>query len=137
MVNNPLILDANTVLVYVPKVMIVASKTPCLQLQRSLLKYYHQCVIAENASREKRSIAIPRMLEEEFTNLVKNHGYPKAEALFNSSKSETLRKLQLQLLKSSIRLDLERDKPSGMTNLQTNKLREFFLSTLFSLPQNH
>lgn len=45
MLNNPLILDANVVLVYVPKVMIVCSKIPCIQLHRSLLKHYYENVI--------------------------------------------------------------------------------------------
>jgi hypothetical protein len=66
------------VLVYVPKVMIVISKTPCIQLQRSLLKYYYESVIMENVNREKKTLNIPKIFEEDFNNLIKNYGYPKA-----------------------------------------------------------
>ncbi len=45
MVNNPLILDTNNILVFVPKAMIVCSKTSCIQFQRSLLKYYYSNVL--------------------------------------------------------------------------------------------
>lgn len=47
MINNPLILDTNSVLVYVPKAMILCSKTPCFQFQRGLLKYYYSNVLMQ------------------------------------------------------------------------------------------
>lgn len=34
---------------------------------------------------------IPKIIEDEFGSMVKNHGYPRAELLFNNMKSETLR----------------------------------------------
>lgn len=63
MINNPLILDPNTTLVYVPRVMIVCSKMPCVQLQRNLLKFYYQNVLELATGREKRVMPVPRMLE--------------------------------------------------------------------------
>ena len=52
MINNPLILDTNTTLVYVPKAMILCSKTPCIQLQRGLLKYYYKNVLKQPVGKE-------------------------------------------------------------------------------------
>lgn len=62
MINNPLILDNNTYLVYVPKAMIACSRNPCIQLQRSLLKYYYSNVLMENKGKDKKVIKIPRFL---------------------------------------------------------------------------
>lgn len=78
MINNPLILDSKTTLVYIPKAMIVCSKTPCIEFQRGLLKYYHANVISETTGKDKPAIKIPRILENHFYELIKNYGYPRA-----------------------------------------------------------
>lgn len=134
MINNPLILDTTTTLVYVPKAMILCSKTPCIQFQRSLLTYYYKNIISETTGKEKKTIRIPRLIENSFGELVKNFGYPRAEATFNESRSETVRKMQMQLLKNSMK-DIEKDRSWGLLSVETGKLKDFFLSSLFTVPE--
>ena len=53
--------------------------------------------------------------------------------MFDQMKSETIRKIQMQLLKNSMR-DFDRDKSWGLLNVQTNKLKDFFISSMFTIP---
>lgn len=78
MINNPLILDTNTTPVFVPKAIIACSKIPCIQLQRSLLRYYHESVIKEQTGKTRKCVRIPRLFENELNELIKNNGYSKA-----------------------------------------------------------
>lgn len=135
MINNPLILDTNTTLVYVPKAMILCSKTPCIQLQRGLLKYYYKNVLKQPVGKEKNIVKIPRIFQNYFNELIKNYGYSKAENIFNQDKTETLKKIQLKLLKNSMKY-IEKDRSWGLLSVQTSKLKDFFLSSLFTIPHN-
>lgn len=78
-------IDCNRQLVYVPKVIIVASKYPLFVFQREVLKY--RCILARfyyrNVLVETSDLLISQEKSTYFRDLVHLLGYPAAERHFD------------------------------------------------------
>lgn len=71
-------IDLNKNLVYVPKVILVASKYPVFIFHREILKFYYRNVLVETSD-----ILISQEKLTNFKDLVDLLGYPEAESYFD------------------------------------------------------
>ena len=125
-IRNPLILNDDTDLIYVPKAISLISRIPVFDLQKTFLHYIYKNHIISRREREDKVIYIPCRLFEQFDKIISTSGLFQGEYEF---------KIKFQSIRDSLSPELNEKKSSHCVKIKEHKLKEFYISMIFSLLQ--
>lgn len=128
-IRNPLVLNDDTDLIYVPKSISLISRIPVFDLQKTFLHYLYKNGILSKRQREEKIIHIPCQLFEEFDKIISNYGLFQGEYEFKM-KFQSI----LDSLSPGTRSNTNK-KSANFIKVKESSLKEFYISMIFSLLQ--
>lgn len=121
-IRNPLVLNDETDMIYVPKSISLISRIPVFELQKNLLHYFYKNHILSRRHQEEKIITIPNYLFQEYDNIIASFGLYQGEHEFKIKVQSKIDSLPADCMKNSVKI-------------KETKLKEFYISMIFSLFQ--
>ncbi|EAR90389.1 DENN (AEX-3) domain protein (macronuclear) [Tetrahymena thermophila SB210] len=119
-IKNPLILDEDTDVIYIPKAICLISRLPFFQCQRQFLYYYyHNIIMGRIIGYRKRIIPVPNKMINIFNGLILQSGVKMAEKIWDSHYYQISQQLDKDI--------------AIQYKVKENHLSEFYLSYIFHL----
>ncbi|KAL4500587.1 hypothetical protein ABPG72_003011 [Tetrahymena utriculariae] len=119
-IKNPLILDEDTDVIYIPKAICLISRLPFFQCQRQFLYYYyHNIIMGRIIGYRKRIIPVPNKMINIFNGLILQSGVKMAEKIWDSNYYQISQQLDKDI--------------AIQYKVKENHLSEFYLSYIFHL----